>query len=109
MDKYTTYVGMDVHARSITARAMVKETGETFSKRLSDCPGAEDVASWLSSLPQPAYCAYESGCTGTQLARNLRALGANEALAHYVRRVKEAEAEARAMRARVQAVCRRVH
>ena len=75
MDKYTTYVGMDVHARSITARAMVKETGETFSKRFTNCPSAEEVASWLSSLPQPIYCAYESGCTGTHLARDLRELG----------------------------------
>ena len=75
MDKYTTYVGMDVHARSITARAMVKETGETFSRRFSDCPSAEEVATWLSSLPQPIYCAYESGCTGTHLARDLRELG----------------------------------
>lgn len=75
MDKYTTYVGMDVHARSITARVMVKETGETFSKRLADCPSAEEVAEWLSGLPQPVYCAYESGCTGTHLARSLRELG----------------------------------
>ncbi len=75
MDKYTTYVGMDVHARSITARAMAKETGETFSSRFTDCPSAEEVAEWLSSLPQPVYCAYESGCTGTHLARDLRALG----------------------------------
>ena len=75
MDKYTTYVGMDVHARSITLRAMVKETGETRSARLGDCPGAEEVASWLSGLPQPVYCAYEAGCTGTHLARELRELG----------------------------------
>ena len=75
MDKYTTYVGMDVHARSITARAMVEETGETRSKRFANCPSAEEVASWLSGLPQPVYCAYESGCTGTHLARDLRDLG----------------------------------
>ena len=75
MDKYTTYVGMDVHARSITARAMARETGETFSRRFADCPSAEEVSSWLSGLPQPVYCAYESGCTGTHLARDLRALG----------------------------------
>ncbi|MBQ7886112.1 MAG: IS110 family transposase [Clostridia bacterium] len=75
MDKYTTYVGMDVHARSITARAMAEETGESFSRRFTGCPSAEEVAEWLSSLPQPVYCAYESGCTGTHLARDLRALG----------------------------------
>ena len=51
MRKYTTYVGMDVHARSITLRSMVKETGETKSAHLGDCPSAEEVASWLSGLP----------------------------------------------------------
>ena len=75
MDKYTTYVGMDVHARSITARAMVKETGEVLSARFGSCPSAEEVAAWLAELPQPVYCAYESGCTGVHLARDLRTLG----------------------------------
>ena len=75
MDKYTTYVGMDVHARSITAQGVVLETGEHLSKRFGAGYSAADVANWFASLPQPVYCAYESGCTGVWLARDLRALG----------------------------------
>lgn len=50
MDKYTTYVGMDVHARSITATALDKGTGETARKRFGlDC----DVIA-VSTLPRSA-------------------------------------------------------
>lgn len=73
--KFSTLVGMDVHARSITCSAMVAETGEVLSKKLSKSPGAGDVAAWLSTLPQPVYCAYESGCTAYELARGLREMG----------------------------------
>jgi transposase len=75
MRKYTTYVGMDVHARSIEASAVDLGTGESFSRSFAGCPTAADVAEWLTALPQPVYCAYESGCTGFALARGLRALG----------------------------------
>lgn len=75
MSKFNTLVGMDVHARSITCTAVVVETGEHRSRKLSRSPKAGDVAAWLSQLPQPVYCAYESGCTGFELARGLRELG----------------------------------
>ena len=75
MGKYTTYVGMDVHARSIAASAVDVETGEEFSRSFAGCPTPADVAEWLGGLPQPVYCAYESGCTGFALARGLRGLG----------------------------------
>ena len=75
MGKYTTYVGMDVHARSIDAQAMNIETGEHFRKTFTGCPSAADVAEWLAALPQPVYCAYESGCTGFWMARGLNELG----------------------------------
>ena len=75
MGNYTTYVGMDVHARSIQASAIDVATGEVFSRSFGGCPQAADVAGWLSKLPQPIYCAYESGCTGFVLARGLRELG----------------------------------
>ena len=75
MKKFSTLVGMDVHARSITCTALVVETGEYRTKRLVKSPKAGDVAAWLSTLPQPAYCAYESGCTSFELARGLRKLG----------------------------------
>ncbi len=75
MDKYTTYVGLDVHARSIEASAVDVETGEEFRRSFRGCPGAAEVAGWLATLPQPVYCAYESGGCGFTLARGLRAQG----------------------------------
>ena len=75
MRNYTTYVGMDVHARSIEASAIDIATGEVFNRSFGGCPRAGDVAGWLAGLPQPVYCAYESGCTGFVLARGLRELG----------------------------------
>ena len=73
--KFSTLVGMDVHARSITCSALVVETGEIISRKLSGSPRAGDVSAWLSTLPQPVYCAYESGCTAFELARGLREMG----------------------------------
>ena len=75
MDNYTTYVGMDVHARSITAKSLILETGETSTKVFKAGYCAADIAQWASKFPMPVYFAYESGCSGTALARNLRELG----------------------------------
>lgn len=75
MGKYTTYVGMDVHARSITAVSLNLKTGVTSKKHFGSDERSADVALWLSSLDQPLYCAYESGCTGFHLARDLREFG----------------------------------
>lgn len=75
MSKYTTYVGMDVHARSVTCQALNAKTGEPKSKTFGDCPSAEVIASWLATLEGPVYCAYESGCTAYALCRGLRDLG----------------------------------
>lgn len=75
MSKYTTYVGLDVHARSVTCQALNTETGETKTKAFSDCPSAEVIANWLLTLEGPVYCAYESGCTAYTLCRKLRELG----------------------------------
>ena len=79
MGNYTTYVGLDVHARSIEASGVNVETGEEFSRSFRDCPTPEDVAEWLGTLPQPVLAGYESGCTGFTLARGLRASGLGSA------------------------------
>ena len=73
MSKYSTYVGLDVHARSVTCQALNVRTGE--AKAFNDCPNADVIASWLSTLEGPVYCAYESGCTAYTLCRELRGLG----------------------------------
>lgn len=75
MNKYSTLVGMDVHARTITCVALITETGEYKQRKFNDCPTVGDIALWLSSFPQPVYCAYESGCTAYTLCRELRELG----------------------------------
>lgn len=75
MKKYSTYVGMDVHARTVACQLYVPETGETASKTFGNCPTAQDIAQWLEDFPKPAYAAYESGCTAFTLCRNLRELG----------------------------------
>lgn len=75
MDKYSVYVGMDVHARSVTAQALDRRTGETCKKRFFEDYDSYQIASWIKGLGESAYCAYESGCTGIWLARDLRALG----------------------------------
>lgn len=69
MEHFSTFVGMDVHAKSVTCKGIVKSTGEYKKRRFKQYPYAQDLINWLKSLPQPVYCAYESGCTGFALAR----------------------------------------
>ncbi|WP_154054291.1 IS110 family transposase [Olsenella uli] len=75
MSDYATQVGMDVHARSVSCRAMGLATGETWSKTVSGEGMEAELAPWLAKLPQPLRCAYESGRTGFALARFLREAG----------------------------------
>lgn len=75
MSKYSTLVGMDVHARTITCVALITGTGEYKQRKFNNCPTPSEIALWLSALPQPVYCAYESGCTAYALCRGLRELG----------------------------------
>lgn len=75
MNNATTFVGLDVHARSVKACAFVPSTGEITRKSFGYEPG--EIASWVASLPQPAECVYESGVTGFHLCRELNSLGAD--------------------------------
>lgn len=69
----STYIGLDVHVRSICASALVVETGEVV--RSSFGYDADAVARWCKRLPQPVKCVYESGPTGFDLQRKLEAAG----------------------------------
>ena len=71
MSEYTTQVGMDVHARSISCKALRPETGECWSKTFSGEGHEHELLEWLKELPGPVRCAYESGCTGFWLSRFL--------------------------------------
>ena len=64
-----TFVGLDVHARSVVACSIDAQTGETTRARLT--PEAEDIWRWLQELPGPVAVAYEAGPTGFGLARFL--------------------------------------
>ena len=58
----TTFVGLDVHARSIKAVALDAMTGEVRSATFAYDAAA--VAEWVGSLDPAAKCVYESGVTG---------------------------------------------
>jgi transposase len=64
---------LDVHARSVVARAVDGQTGELFKARLG--PRSDEVLGWLRQLPAPVAVAYEAGPTGFGLARAIRAAG----------------------------------
>ena len=69
----TTFVGLDVHARSIKAVALDAMTGEVRSATFGYDAAA--VADWVSSIDPSAKCVYESGVTGFDLQKKLGALG----------------------------------
>ena len=69
---YVTSIGLDVHARSITAVALDSITGEISSKKFGYSPA--ELASWILSFDSPK-AVYESGVTGFDLARKLKKLG----------------------------------
>ena len=74
--EYCSTFGMDVHARTTTVKGLDRSTGETKTRRFDDVPTPEEIASWMQSeFAGPWYAAYESGCTGFHLCRELRALG----------------------------------
>jgi transposase len=68
-----TWVGLDVHARSTHAAAVISESGELRRARFGE--GMEPVVDWLSGLPGPVRACYEAGPTGFGLARAAAAAG----------------------------------
>lgn len=69
----TTFVGLDVHARSIKAVSLDVMTGEVRSAAFGYDAGA--VAEWVRSVDPRARCVYESGVTGFDLQKRLSGLG----------------------------------
>src|SRR5207244_3967380 len=62
-----SWVGLDVHARSVVAGVIDQGSGEVRSLRVPPWP-AKTVA-WLKTLPTPVRVVYEAGPTGYGLAR----------------------------------------
>ncbi len=73
MAKVRSWVGLDVHARSVLAVMIDGESGELRSRRLSGM--TSEVVKFCCSLPGPTRAAYEAGPTGYGLARALHAAG----------------------------------
>ena len=69
----TTFVGLDVHARSIKAVSLDVMTGEVRCATFGYDAGA--VAEWVRSADPKARCVYESGVTGFDLQKRLSGLG----------------------------------
>ena len=70
---HVTSIGLDVHARSITAAAFNPITGEVTTRRFgTSCP--TELADWILGF-ESSKAVYESGVTGFYLVRMLRELG----------------------------------
>jgi len=62
-----SWVGLDVHARTVVAGVLDGVSGELRVQRVP--PVSEDTVAWLAGLPGPVRVAYEAGPTGYGLAR----------------------------------------
>lgn len=68
-----TFVGLDVHARSVVAGVICERTGEVRVRRVPH--GTAELVEWLRGLEGPVRVAYEAGPTGYGLARACEAAG----------------------------------
>ena len=62
-----SWVGLDVHARSVVGGVIDVGSGEVRSLRVS--PECDATVAWLKTLPAPVRVVYEAGPTGYRLAR----------------------------------------
>lgn len=69
----TTFVGLDVHARSIKAVSLDVMTGEVRCATFGYDAGA--VAGWVRSVDPEARCVYESGVRDSTCRRGSPASG----------------------------------
>lgn len=69
---HLTSIGLDVHARSVTAAAFNPFDGTVQTKRFGYSAG--DIAQWIPAFERPK-AVYEAGVTGFDLVRSLRDLG----------------------------------
>ena len=82
----TTFVGLDVHARSIKAVSLDVMTGEVRCATFGYDAGA--VAEWVRSADPKAKCVYESGVTGFDLQKGLSGLGVDCAVGAVSKMIK---------------------
>ena len=82
----TTFVGLDVHARSIKAVSLDVMTGEVRCATFGYDAAA--VAEWVRSVDPKAKCVYESGVTGFDLQKRLSGLGVDCAVGAVSKMIK---------------------
>ncbi len=82
----TTFIGLDVHARSIKAVSLDVMTGEVRAATFGYDAGA--VAEWVRSVDPRARCVYESGVTGFDLQKRLSGLGVDCAVGAVSKMIK---------------------
>ena len=68
-----TFIGLDVHARSVAAGVLEGRTGEVRS--CTAPPRTAELVPWLREQGEPVSVAYEAGPTGFGLARACAAAG----------------------------------
>jgi transposase len=68
-----SWVGLDVHARSVIAGVIDARSGEVRSLRVP--AGSGETVAWLRTLPTPVRVVYEAGPTGYGLARGCTEAG----------------------------------
>ena len=69
---HVTSIGLDVHARSVSACAFDPFTGEVTQRVFGTDAG--EIAEWVKGFESPK-AVYESGPTGFALCNRLRELG----------------------------------
>ena len=68
-----SWVGLDVHARSVVGCAIDESTAEIRTARIG--ARTEQIVDWVRAQPGPVVACYEAGPTGFGLARALSAAG----------------------------------
>lgn len=73
--RHSTSIGIDVHANTNSACALVHDTGEVREDGLSSDPAELVARGRARRLPGPLRCVYEAGPTGFVLTLVLEAAG----------------------------------
>src|ERR1700674_5223530 len=68
-----TFVGLDVHAKSVVAGLIDAQTGQITRRRATH--RTAELVDWLGRLPVPVQVAYEAEPTGVVLAHALDQAG----------------------------------
>ena len=80
-----SWVGLDVHARSVVAGVIDVGSGEVRSQRVP--PGTDGTVAWLKTLPDPVRVSTRQGRPGTGLRVRVQRRGSAVLKRHLARRL----------------------